>query len=65
MKDELPDLPDIREAGLGVTAALAWWSKMVNTPHLPPSYWWDQLRLLREKNIRMAGFSVQEHPTVQ
>jgi hypothetical protein len=32
MRVELPDLPEIMEAGFGLTEALAIWSKFQNTP---------------------------------
>jgi hypothetical protein len=40
----LPDLPDIQAAGMGLTEALAWWSRMKNTPGHPAAYWWQKLR---------------------
>jgi hypothetical protein len=45
--ERLPDLPDMQAAGMGLTEALAFWGKMVNTPGHPPSYWWDAVRAYR------------------
>ena len=42
---KLPDLPDMREAGIGLTEALAFWSRMTNDPSRTPAYWWNALGL--------------------
>ena len=43
-EERLPDLPDIMAAGYGLTDALAWWSRMMNTPGHSASYWWQVLK---------------------
>jgi hypothetical protein len=39
----LPDLPDMMKAGMGLTEALAFWNKMMNTHKHTPEFWWDLL----------------------
>jgi hypothetical protein len=40
---KLPDLPDMVNAGMGLTEALAFWNYMMNTPGHPAEYWWARL----------------------
>ena len=40
MQHELPDLPDMQRASLGITEALAYWSEMMNSPDS-----WSEMRL--------------------
>jgi hypothetical protein len=39
-----PDLPDIMDAGFGLTEALAWWNEMMRDPQRPTAYWWEKLK---------------------
>jgi len=45
--ESLPDLPDMIDCGLGLTEALAFWSRMMNQPQVPAREWWEKLRSLR------------------
>lgn len=45
---KLPDLPDIMDAGLGLTEALAWWSFMMNQRDRTPLRWWCELECTAE-----------------
>jgi hypothetical protein len=40
-----PDLPDMLAMGMGLTEALALWNEMMNSPRMPISYWWDQIKV--------------------
>ena len=40
----LPDLQDMMAAGLGLTAALAFWNRMMNAPDRTTTDWWAELR---------------------
>ena len=42
--DRQPSLAEIRAAGLGITAALAFWNEMANDPDRPAAEWWAALR---------------------
>lgn len=39
-----PNLPDIMDAGFGLTDALAWWAAMMREPQRPAAYWWKKLK---------------------
>jgi hypothetical protein len=41
----LPELPNMLAMGMGITEALAFWNEMMNSPQMPASYWWDQIRV--------------------
>jgi hypothetical protein len=45
--ERLPDLPDRMAAGMGLMEALAFGSRMVNTPGHPPTFWWDAVKAYR------------------
>lgn len=40
----LPDLPDMMAAGMGLTQALAFWSRMMNSPAREQTDWWAEIR---------------------
>lgn len=44
MKINIPDLPDMLEAGMGLTQALAFWSRMMNAPDRGERDWWREMR---------------------
>jgi hypothetical protein len=62
--ENLPDLPDMMAAGMGLTEALAFWSRMMNSHEHDSADWWHKMR---EHGAfisdRVQGLSV--HPTVQ
>ena len=41
----LPDLPDMMEAGMSLTEALAFWSRMMNSSTRNPEFWWMELKV--------------------
>lgn len=45
--DDYPRLCEIREAGVGLTDALAFWSRMVNSPTVPASVLRQELDSIR------------------
>lgn len=49
MRRELPDLPDMQRAGLGITEALAYWSDMMNSPDRDLTDWWADLARIATK----------------
>jgi hypothetical protein len=56
----LPDLPDMMAVGMGLTEALAFWSRMMNSPERDNTDWWQESGIPLEP----AGSIARPRPAV-
>lgn len=55
----LPDLPDMIAVGIGLSEALAFWNRMMNSPQREKTDWWAEMRRQAIPSSSASGMRLQ------